>query len=121
MPDFPALAAGLRRWAAAQDDRVRAAVEFLIWHESWLRRPDFYRAAVGKQGDSYYLRWDRALSFAETAKGAASSMNAVLRYAAWVAQDPFGLNGFGKAHRQAAIDTLAAALDVKPSAVAGDL
>lgn len=121
MPDFPELVAGLRRWTANHDDRVRAAVELLIWEETMLRRADFFTAAIGVTGGDYYIRWLHALSYADVDNHGDEPALTVLRLAIWIAKDPFSLSQFGRPYRQAAVDTFAAALGVKPSAVAGDL
>ena len=44
MSDFDALVVRLRRWTHNHDPHVRAAVELLIEHETWIRRGDFQRA-----------------------------------------------------------------------------
>ena len=41
-----AIIAGLRTWTREHDPHVRAAVELLIEHDSWLRRADFTPACV---------------------------------------------------------------------------
>lgn len=46
MTDFDTLVTGLRSWSANRDQHVRAAVELLIWHETWLRRLDFQEACI---------------------------------------------------------------------------
>ena len=38
MSDFDTLARLLRRWTHNHDSHVRAAVELLIEHETWIRR-----------------------------------------------------------------------------------
>ena len=45
-----ALIAGLRAWTRDHDPHVRAAVELLIEHDVWLRRPDFTRACIFRSG-----------------------------------------------------------------------
>jgi hypothetical protein len=110
MPDFEELAAGLRRGAANRDDRERAAVELLAWHETFLRRRDFFEAAVGIRGDAYYVSWDRARRFAEHGAGVSSSQRTVLELAAWIASDPLGLSRLGYMHTYKAAEALASAL-----------
>ena len=110
MPDFEELAAGLRRRAASRNDRERAAVDLLIWHETFLRRRDFFEAAVGIQGDDYYVSWGRAARFAEHAAGVSSSQRTVLELAAWIASDPLGLSRLGHIHTYKAAEALADAL-----------
>jgi hypothetical protein len=108
--DFDSLTAGLRRGAAGRDDRERAAVELLIWHAAFLRRRDFFEAAVGIQGDAYYVSWDRVRRFAEHAAGVSTSQRTVLELAAWIASDPLGLSRLGHVHAYKAAEALAAAL-----------
>jgi hypothetical protein len=43
---FEDLAAGLRGWARGGTAHEQAAVELLIWHGTWLRRPDFKGACI---------------------------------------------------------------------------
>jgi hypothetical protein len=110
MPDFEELAVGLRRGASGRDDRERAAVELLIWHETFMRRRDFFEAAIGIRGDAYYVSWDRARRFAEHAAGVSSSQRTVLELAVWIASDPLGLSRLGYMHTYKAAEALAAAL-----------
>lgn len=110
MPDFEELTEGLRREAAGHDDRERAAVELLIWHETFMRRRDFFEAAVAIRGDAYYVSWDRARRFAEHAPGVSASQRTVLDLAAWIATDPLGLSRLGHVHGYKAAEALASAL-----------
>ncbi len=110
MPDFDELSAGLRRDAADRGNREQAAVDLIIWHETFLRRPDFFAAAVGVRGGAYYVSWDRARRFAEHAAGVSSSQRTVLELAAWIATDPLGLSRLGYMHTYKAAEALAAAL-----------
>ena len=110
MPDFDEIAAGLRRGTANRDERERAAVELLIWHETFLRRRDFFEAAVGIRGDDYHVSWDRARRFAEHANGVSSSQRTVLELAAWIASDPLGLSRLGHIHTYKAAEAVAHAL-----------
>lgn len=110
MPDFEELAEGLRREAAGHDDRERAAAELLIWHETFMRRRDFFEAAVAIRGDAYYVSWDRARRFAEHAPGVSTSQRTVLELAAWIATDPLGLSRLGHVHGYKAAEALASAL-----------
>lgn len=111
MPDFDELGAGLRSFASVHDASLRGAVDLMIWQETLLRRADFFAAAIAVERNGYRIRWDRAEQWAETAVGATSQFK-VLKLAAWIATDPLGLNGFGHAHRRAAVDAFAAALGV---------
>ena len=113
MPDFEELAAGLRRGAGAGGDRERAAVELLIWHETFMRRRDFFEAAIGIQGDAYRISWARARRFAEHATGVSTSQRTVLELAAWIATDPLGLSRLGYMHTYRAAEALAASLGLR--------
>lgn len=112
MTDFDTLAAGLRAWAATDMPYVRAAVDLLAWHESWLRRADFRAACVGSDQGQPYIRWDRAARFAASSPRASSSEMTILTTAIAIAGDDLGLYGLGRAGRKAVVGAFATALDV---------
>jgi hypothetical protein len=60
MSDYDDLVAGLRAWTKDHDAHVRAAVDLLIWKESWLRRASFVRACVS---------WDRRAGVDQLGQG----------------------------------------------------
>jgi hypothetical protein len=112
VPDFESTVAGLRRWTAHHDLHVRAAVDLLIWHETWIRRPDFTRACVRKNRDgTTYIDWDAAREFADAPATASTSEMAVLDLAVCLAADRFRLSRMGSAHSKAIVRAFAAALD----------
>jgi hypothetical protein len=113
---YDAIVAGLNRWMAGADDRERAATGLLSWHEYWLRRPDFRRACLGRQGRDWYVRWDDARGYLDAGPHASGSQDAVLRVAVDLAGDRFGLDGLGRAHRQAVIDAVTVAAGGAPGA-----
>jgi hypothetical protein len=111
---FEDLAAGLRRFAATHDANVRAAVELLIWHEAWLRRPDFTRACIRYDGGTPYIKWLEVRRLTEDPPvGASSSQLTVLRLAVALARDDFRLSGLGHAHRRAVAQAFAEACGLR--------
>jgi hypothetical protein len=129
-PTFEALAKGLRAWARNQTAPEQAAVELLIWHETWLRRPDFTGAAVTEQvsGPVAVIHWRDAREFIDRGYAQAgrkplpvsSSAQAVLDVAVALGEDRFRLTGFGRVHRRAVAEAFAAALGQRlvPAALA---
>ena len=69
MSDFDALVVRLRRWTHNHDPHVRAAVELLIEHETWIRRGDFQRACVERNAREAWINWRKAREFADAALG----------------------------------------------------
>ena len=61
---LPALVRGLRAWTRTRDRHVRAAVELLITHDVWLRRPEFRAACLHHDrtgaGDEVWVDWAAA-------------------------------------------------------------
>ena len=117
MPElsFGQLTAGLRGWSRHHDHHVRAAVELLIWHEHWLRRPDFTRAAVGRGSDgTVYIDWAPAARFAGTAAAtrASTSERAILDLAIALGTDIYRLGIMGTAHCAAIAQAVAAAVGI---------
>ena len=56
MTDFDTLVRLLRRWTHNHDPHIRAAVELLIEHETWIRRADFQRMRrAGRPGGVHQL------------------------------------------------------------------
>ena len=101
---------GLRNWAAHQPAWVGAAVELLIWNETWPRRRDFLTAATRHHADDdvVAIRWADAAKFAETARGSSSELT-VLQFAIVLGTDQLLLSGIGFAHRKAFVDAFTAA------------
>jgi hypothetical protein len=111
---FEDLVAGLRRGTSTHDANVRAAVDLLIWHEAWLRRPDFQRACIRHVSGTPYIKWREAQSLTENPPvGASSSQLTVLRVAVALGLDDFGLSGLGHAHRRAVAQAFAEAVGLR--------
>jgi hypothetical protein len=64
---FEDLAAGLRGWTRGGTAHEQAAVELLIWHETWLRRPDFKGACISQMALGLIARidWEEAREFVD--------------------------------------------------------
>lgn len=110
MSDFDTTAHALRRWAAQMDASDRAAVDLLIWHESWLRRPDFTAAAVVNRGVHLAVDWAAARAFADTHPGASTSELAILDLAVAIGEDRFRFRIMGDPHSKAIVRAVARAL-----------
>jgi hypothetical protein len=116
---FEDLAAGLRGWARGRTAHEQAAVELLIWHETWLRRPDFKGACITQKAPRLVARidWYEAREFidwgyarrGEQPVPASSSQRRVLDLAVALGEDRFGLGGLGYAHKRAVAQAFAAA------------
>jgi hypothetical protein len=116
---FADLAAGLRGWARGRTAHEQAAAELLIWHETWLRRPDFKGAAITQRAAGLAARidWEDAREFVdngffalgEPVLPASSSQRRVLDLAVALGEDRFGLVGLGHAHKRAAAQAFAVA------------
>lgn len=128
MADFDTLAAGLRRWTASHDPHVRAAVELLIWHESWVRRADFSDAAVrwdGSRGAARgrgvaWIDWDAACEFADSRPRASTTELAVLDLAVAIGENRYKLSQMGHAHAAAIVKAFARALGADTVKVEAD-
>src|SRR5258708_7617087 len=116
---FDDLAAGLRGWVRGGTAHEQAAVELLIWHETWLRRPDFRGACITQRaaGLVAIINWDEAREFIDCGYRqrdgrmlpASSSQRRVLDLAVALGEDQFGLSHFGVAHRWHAAEAFARA------------
>jgi len=120
MTDFDSLVTGLRSWAVNRDRHVRAAVELLIWHETWLRRPDFRDECITYRNTAI-IHWEAAREFIDRGfaqRGqrplpASSAERNILDLAVALGEDQFGLAGFGYAHQRAAAQAFAAAVGLQ--------
>ena len=65
MSDFDTLIRLLRRWTHNHDPHVRAAVELLIEHETWIRRADFQRACIERDAREAWVNWRKAREFVD--------------------------------------------------------
>lgn len=111
--DFDTIVAGLRAWTRDHDQHVRAAVDLLIWHESWLRRRDFCKAALDYGGHgTIRIGWAEAREFAGANPGASTSEMAILDLAVAIGEDRYRLRIMGDAHAKAIVRAFAQALGV---------
>jgi hypothetical protein len=117
---FGDLVAGLRGWARSQTVHEQAAVELLIWHESWLRRPDFTGACITQlaAGLVAIVNWYEAREFADRGylqRGesrplpASGSQRAVLDLAVALGEDQYRLASLGRVHKRRVAEAFAAA------------
>jgi hypothetical protein len=113
MADFDQTVAGLRAWA--EGDRIcSAAVELLIWHQTWIRRADFIAACTDSGDGMTAIRWDRAQAFADR-DGLRGSTHEItqLRLAVAIGSDEYRLAGKGRANAEAIMRAFAAALGME--------
>jgi hypothetical protein len=106
---FDDLAVGLRGWARGCTAHEQAAVELLIWHETWLRRPDFKGAAITQRAPGLVaiINWYEAREFIDRAYcgrnaerlSASSTERRVLDVAVTIGEDALGLSHLGLVHR----------------------
>lgn len=95
------LAAQLRRWTAQHDPHVQAAVELLIEHGTWLRRPDFTNACIQRSGSHACIDWDAARAFTDAGARASTSETAVLDLAVALGENRYRLSIMGDANARA--------------------
>jgi len=114
MDDFDALVTSLRRQTKNHDPHVRAAVELLIWEGSWIRRPDFQAAAIGRDAVKAWIMWGEAARFrAGPGASASSSELAVLDVAIEIGLDAFRLSRMDDEQAEAVVTAFAAALGME--------
>jgi hypothetical protein len=110
------LLAGLRAWTRTHDAHVRAAVELLIGHGTWLRRTEFRDGCVHMDsGGEVWLDW-RAAREAFDAGGftaASSTERAVLDLAIALGTDRYRLGAMGPRNRDLIVTAVAAALGTR--------
>jgi hypothetical protein len=92
------LIAGLRGWTRHHDLHVRAAVELLIEHDVWLRRPDFTRACIFRSGREAWIDWRAARAFVDAGTVASTSEMAVLDLAVALGENRYRLSIMGAAN-----------------------
>ena len=98
MTDFDTLVRLLRRWTHNHDPHVRAAVELLIEHETWIRRADFQRACIEKNAREVWINWRKAREFADSGAVASTSEMAVLDLAVALGEDRYKFSIMGSAN-----------------------
>jgi hypothetical protein len=123
MPEitFEHRVAGLRSYARSQDANVRAAVELLIWHKSWLLRADFMEACITQYspGLTAVIRWDLAGHFSAgpALARSSSSQRAILELAVTLAErEEHWLRFRGDAHARAVAEAISRAVGIEPGA-----
>jgi hypothetical protein len=97
MSDFGTTVAALRRWTHNHDPHVRAAVELLIEHETWIRRADFRRAAIEGGTREAWINWQKAREFADAGPRASTSEMAVLDLAVAIGENRYRFSVMGSA------------------------
>jgi hypothetical protein len=117
---FEDLAAGLRGYYRGGTAHEQAAAELLIWHETWLRRPDFKGACITQRAPGLVaiINWEKAREFIDNwyiAPGqsrplpASSSQRNLLNLAVALGENMFGLSGMGIVHQWHMADAFARA------------
>jgi len=107
----------LRATARSHDLGVKAAVDLLIEHDTWLRKSTFVTRFVSYVHGSTYVDWlavDKALEAnLRDLMVASSSELAVLRLAVFLARDPMRLAVLGSSNAEIAARAFARALGVR--------
>ncbi len=109
-----ALIAGLRAWTRDHDPHVRAAVELLIEHDSWLRRADFTRACVRSRGGEAWIDWQAARVFVDAGTAASTSEMAILDLAVALGENRYRLSIMGAANARVIAAAVARAIGEAP-------
>ena len=107
-----ALITGLRAWTRGHDPHVRAAVELLIEHDVWLRRPDFTRACIFRSGREAYVNWVAARAFVDAGAVASTSEMAILDLAVALGENRYRLSIMGETHSRWIATAVARAVGV---------
>jgi hypothetical protein len=110
MPDFSTLVGALRRWTHNHDPHVRAAVELLIEHETWIRRADFQRACVEPDSHEAWINWRKAREFVDSGSVASTSEMAVLDLAVALGENRYRFSIMGPANSRMIAQAVARAL-----------
>jgi hypothetical protein len=88
----------LRAWTRHHDAHIRAAVELLIDHGTWPRRPDFTRACVHRDRRQAWIDWAAARAFADAGAVASTSEIAILDLAVALGENRYRLSIMGSAN-----------------------
>ncbi len=107
-----ALVAALRTWTRGHDPHVRAAVELLIEHDFWLRRPDFTRACVHSRRGEAWIDWRAARAFVDAGSVASTSEMAILDLAVALGENRYRLSIMGDTHSRWIATAVARAVGV---------
>ena len=105
---------GLRAWTRHHDAHVCAAAELLIDHGFWLRRRDFLRACVHRDGRQAWIGWHEAREFTDAGPRASTSELAVLDLAVALGENRYRLSIMGHAHSQWIATAVARAVGMQP-------
>ena len=98
MSDSGTLIRLLRRWTHHHDPHVRAAVELLIGHETWIRRAGFQRACVERDGREARINWRKARQFVDSGSVASTTEMAVLDLAVAIGENRYKFSIMGPAN-----------------------
>ena len=110
MSDFDTTVRALRRWTAGHDSHVRAAIELLIEHETWIRRADFRRACIEQDAREAWVSWRKAREFADAGARASTSEMAVLDLAVALGEDRYRFSIMGPANSRMIAQVVARAI-----------
>jgi len=110
MSDFDSTVRALRRWTANHDPHVRAAVELLIEHETWIRRADFQRAAIECNAREAWINWRKAREFVDSGSTASTSEMAILDLAVAIGENRYRFSIMGLASSRMIAQAVARAL-----------
>ena len=110
MNNFDTLVVRLRRWTHSHDPHVREAVELLIGHETWIRRADFQRACVERDGREAWINWRKAREFADSGSVASTTEMAVLDLAVAIGENRYKFSIMGPANSRMIATAVARAL-----------
>ena len=100
----------LRRWTHHHDPHVRAAIELLIEHETWIRRADFQRACIEKNAREAWINWQKAREFADSGSVASASEMAILDLAVAIGENRYKFSIMGPANSRMIAQAVARAL-----------
>jgi hypothetical protein len=114
MSTADAIVAGLRAWTRHHDPHVRAAVELLIGHDCWLRRPGFIRACVHSDNREAWIDWTAARQFMDAGAVASSSEMAILDLATALGENRYRLSIMGAANSRLIATAVARAVGEAP-------
>ena len=110
MSDFDNTVRLLRRWTHHHDPHVRAAIELLIEHETWIRRADFRRACIERNTREAWINWRKAREFVDSGSVASTSEMAVLDLAVALGENRYRFSIMGPANSRMIAHAVARAL-----------
>jgi hypothetical protein len=110
MSDFETTVRALRRWTHNHDPHIRAAVELLIEHETWIRRADFQRACIERDSREAWIHWRKAREFVDSGSVASTTEMAVLDLAVAIGENRYKFSIMGPANSRMSAQAVARAL-----------